>query len=36
MTKIMLQVSKIVYPNIKSGYPMLKVALTCFNNIVPE
>ena len=35
MTKIMLQVSKIVFPNIKPGYPMLKVVLTCLNYIVP-
>ena len=35
-TKIMFHISKIVYPNIKSGYPMLKVALTCLNYIVPE
>ena len=32
--KNILQVSNIVYPHIKSGYPMLKVTLTCLNYIV--
>ena len=36
MKKIMLQVSKIVYPHIKSGFLMLKVALTCVNYIVQD
>ena len=31
-----LHVLKIVYPNIKSGYPMLKVVLTCLNYILLE
>ena len=31
----LLQVLKIVYPKIKSGSPMLKVAMTCLNRVVP-
>ena len=34
MTKIMLHVLKIVCNSIKSGYPILKIALSCLNHIV--